>query len=89
MINERLIKNEILETADRIENLEQIIINQTEIINDISNKFNKLCLKMDENIVFKKESDKSEIKNSNKKEIKEFHKRRSTISKGQIGQFKL
>ena len=44
---------------------------------------------MDENIVFKKESDKSEIKNSNKKEIKEFHKRRSTISKGQIGQFKL
>jgi hypothetical protein len=49
----RFIKNEIIDMADRIEEMENIIKSQNEIIKKISNKIDSLDTKKDEDATFK------------------------------------
>jgi hypothetical protein len=49
----RFIKNEIIDMADRIEEMENIIKSQNEIIKKISNKIDSLDAKKDEDTTFK------------------------------------
>ena len=49
----RFIKNEIIDMADRIEEMENIIKSQNEIIKKISNKIDSLDAKKDEDITSK------------------------------------
>ena len=49
----RFIKNEIIDMADRIEEMENIIKSQNEIIKKISNKIDSLDAKKDEDTAFK------------------------------------
>jgi DNA-binding ferritin-like protein len=49
----RFIKNEIIDMADRIEEMENIIKSQNEIIKKISNKIDSFDAKKDEDTTFK------------------------------------